>query len=236
MKYSIVIPCYNEKENLNSLVDCLVKITEKFNAEFILVENGSTDGSRSYFKQCIEDKYNNIKCVFIKNNQGYGYGIQQGLKKALGEYVGWIHADMQFRPDGLITFFDYLEEKKSTEKYFIKGIRTNRTKFDVFFTKCQAIVDSCIFNVKLFDITAIPVIFNRELMDNIDEWPNDFSIELYAYYKAIKCNYHIYRKKIVIVPRKQGKSSWNKGLESKIKLGIKIFADSIKIKQGKKVE
>ena len=50
MKYSIVIPCYNEEKNLPDLIDSLKSFPEKYNVQFILVENGSADGSRNYMK------------------------------------------------------------------------------------------------------------------------------------------------------------------------------------------
>ena len=51
MKYSIVIPCYNESENLVDLVNAIKKIPKKYKVEFILVENGSLDNSKEIFEK-----------------------------------------------------------------------------------------------------------------------------------------------------------------------------------------
>ena len=51
MKYSIILPCYNEAENLMDLVNIINKFPKKYKAEFILVENGSTDNSREIFEK-----------------------------------------------------------------------------------------------------------------------------------------------------------------------------------------
>lgn len=93
MKYSIVIPCYNEEKNLPDLIDSLKSFPEKYNVQFILVENGSADGSRNYMKSIEDQAMPKIQFVWVDQNQGYGYGIQQGLKVAEGDYVGWIHAE-----------------------------------------------------------------------------------------------------------------------------------------------
>ena len=86
MKYSIVIPCYNESENILDLVSVIKKIPKKYKAEFILVENGSMDNSRDIFEDLdIDNEY--IRKVYVDVNQGYGYGIIQGLKVAKGDYV-----------------------------------------------------------------------------------------------------------------------------------------------------
>ena len=52
MKYSIILPCYNESESLNDLVKIIEKFPKKYKCEFILVENGSTDDSRKFFDTC----------------------------------------------------------------------------------------------------------------------------------------------------------------------------------------
>ena len=122
MKYSIVIPCYNESENILDLVSVIKKIPKKYKAEFILVENGSMDNSRDIFEELdIDNKY--IRKVYVDVNQGYGYGIIQGLKVAKGDYVGWLHADLQYNPLDLLPFFDYLNNHPG--KYLLKGKRKN---------------------------------------------------------------------------------------------------------------
>ena len=56
MKLSIIIPCYNEEENLSQLVDSLVEMAKGRDVEFILVENGSKDGSYKLMMSLVRDK------------------------------------------------------------------------------------------------------------------------------------------------------------------------------------
>ena len=93
---TIVIPCYNEQNNLIILLKKIKKILEnnKF-VKIILVDNGSIDQSTSIIKN--NSIFNNInfKLVEIKKNIGYGNGIMQGLKRVETEFYGWTHADLQ---------------------------------------------------------------------------------------------------------------------------------------------
>ena len=57
MKFSILIPCYNEFTNLKSLIDYILPLQDIYELEYILVENGSTDNSREYFQNNIDGKY-----------------------------------------------------------------------------------------------------------------------------------------------------------------------------------
>lgn len=235
MKFSIVIPCYNEKKNISELLSQMQLIQKQYNVEYILVENGSTDGSREYFRKSIEERYKNIKVVYVAKNQGYGYGIQQGLRIASGEYVGWMHADMQIPLDACVPFFNYIIRRQEHERMFLKGRRMNRRSLDKVFTIGQAIFNSILFRKKLYDIGAVPVLFHCSLSKDLDSMPNDFSIELYVYVKAVEDGFTIRRAKIQMLERRNGSSSWNSGWKSKIRQSMRILEDSILIRKGKKV-
>jgi len=237
MKYSIVIPCYNEEKNLVNLVDALDKFPKKYDVEFILVENGSLDGSRKLLKNLKKIDGKRIKTTNVDVNQGYGYGIKQGLKLATGDYVGWIHADLQLDPEELCQFFDYLN-KQSTPKYLMKGERHNRKVIEYIFTYGMGFVDSLIFKKHMYDVMSMPVIFSRDLLKYYNEFPNDFSLDIYIYAKANELGYKIVHLPVTIVNRKEGKSSWNTGLKSRIKQSNKMFKASIDVskKIGDKME
>ena len=130
-KFFVIIPCYNEIETLPSLIARTMPMQEKYGIEYVLAENGSSDGSRDYFKTKIEGKYKGIKTVYIEQNLGYGYGVQQGIKEASGEYICWIHADMQIPPESLAPFFDYAIANPG-KTLFLKGRRHGRTFTDNF--------------------------------------------------------------------------------------------------------
>jgi glycosyltransferase involved in cell wall biosynthesis len=230
MKFSILIPCYNEFTNLKSLIDYILPLQDIYELEYILVENGSTDNSREYFQNNIDGKYKNIKIAYVDTNKGYGFGIQQGLKLCKGEYLGWIHADMQVLPNELRKLFDYILLKGSNQKLFLKGRRFNRPLLDRFFTIGQSMFSSIIFLNKMWDIGATPVIFSKSLIDNFDLMPDDFSIELFTYLIAKRKDFQIKRFDITINDRKNSISSWNNGLISKIKLSLILIKSSILIR------
>lgn len=234
MKYSIVIPCYNEGENVFELVEELSKYEKKYDVEFVLVENGSHDTTRQLLQKACEKK-SNFKIAYVDNNQGYGFGLLNGLKIASGDYVGWLHADLQVSSKEMFSFIKFLEEKKDDKKYFLKGKRKNRRLYDCFFTAGMTLFELIVFQRYMYDIGAIPVLFHRELLNSFTNPPYDFSIELYTYYMAKRNKYVIKRKPVILEKRKKGVSSWDKGLSSKIKQSLRIMKDSIKIRKGEQV-
>ncbi len=239
MLISIIIPCYNEAGNIDALIDRVRSLQKDYNLEYILVENGSNkDNSKEYFKANIENKFPQIKVVYVEINQGYGYGLQQGMKAASGDYIGWIHADLQIPPKELIQFFDEISKHTNeNEKLFLKGTRTNRRSYDTFFTHGQSVFNSILFGRIMYDVGAIPVIFSKSLLDevSIDSMPNDFGIETVIYLEALRHHFKVLRFKVRVQNREKGDSSWDHGIKSKIKQSIRIFNDSIKIRKGGKV-
>lgn len=234
MRYSIIIPCYNESKNINNLLLNIDKISSKYDIEFILVNNGSDDNTEEKLRNSIKDN-KKIKYVRVEINRGYGYGILSGLKVSTGEYVGWIHADMQVPITTLKDFINIIEKEDKKKKLFIKGIRKNRGIVDQFFTVCMTIIETIIFQTYLYDIGGIPVLFHRSLLIEFDKAPYDFSLELFSYYKAKKNNFIIKRIPVQLFKREKGKSSWNRGFTSKIRQSIIIFKDSIAIRKGRQV-
>lgn len=236
MKYSIIIPCYNEGENIYELAAALEKAVSKRNIEFILVENGSKDNTRQALEAVCIGK-NNFKIVYVDNNQGYGFGLIQGMKAASGDYIGWLHADLQVGPSDMMKFIDYVENRGKEKRLFLKGIRGGRSFTEHLFTGGMTIYVMLILKCHLYDIGAIPVLFHKSLLKILrDKTPYDFSIETYVYYKAKKAGFSIRRFKISMKKRQKGQSSWDKGISSKLRQSKVIAKDILKIKKGEAVK
>ena len=234
MKVSVIVPCYNEEENIHTLVEAIKQVdTHGIEAEFILVDNGSKDKTGELIDQYVNGY---IKKAVVETNIGFGFGIQTGIKAATGDYIGWIHGDVQVHPTELNQFFKHIKENPAGG-YFLKAHRTNRPKFDLLFTWGQGVVDTALLGVKLYDISAFPCLYPRAVVQGTitDEMPNDFSIDLFAYWTAKKMGYTEIRYDVVVGERKGGKSSWNNGLKSRIKQSKRIWDASLKIKRGEKV-
>jgi len=233
MKFSIIIPCYNEAQNLSQMVKRLTLLHSQEPIEWILVENGSTDESRSLFAamEAIDGK--TIRAVYVERNQGYGYGLRQGLAVATGDYIGWIHADMQIPPEALPPLMRYAAERGMRQRLLLKGKRSNRSLLDRFFTAGMSVLETVLFGTLLSDIGAIPVLFHRDLLPTLlDHAPDDFSIELFTYVMAKRNGLRVVRFPIPLQARKAGASSWNHGFRSKLRQSGVILRDSLKIRRS----
>ncbi len=232
MKLSIVVPCYNEEENIPLILNKFNEVIKRDDVEVILVNNGSTDNSEDVFNELVP-KYSFAKLVKVEVNQGYGYGILQGLKETKGQYIGWTHADMQTDPYDVIKALEIAENSKE-EKIFVKGNRKGRPLFDVFFTFGMGCFETLLMGQFLWDINAQPNIFSRELFDNWQNPPFDFALDLFALYEAKKQGYKIIRFPVFFPERIHGSSHWNTGLAAKMKFIKRTIEFSFKLKRGLK--
>jgi len=228
---SIVVPCYNEQDNIPLILQRFAQVIKRDDIEVILVNNGSTDNTEKILAEIISD-YPFSKTVTVKVNQGYGYGILQGLKSAKSKYIGWTHADMQTDPADVIKALELAEN--TDNKVFVKGNRKKRPFFDEFFTFGMGCFETILMGKFLWDINAQPNIFSRELFDNWQNPPYDFAFDLFTLYEAKRQNYNIIRFPVLFPERIHGVSHWNTGISAKWKFIKRTMDFSFKLKRGLK--
>ena len=216
---SIVIPCYNEGENIIPLFkkidDLLLKNS---NIEIIIVNNGSTDSTKKTILNSGLYKNNKIKVFEIEHNIGYGHGIMMGVKIASGESIGWCHADLQTEPEDVVNAFLKNSEKLKNEQVIIKGLRKNRNLFDQIFTFGMSIISSIIFLRIINDINAQPKLFPKNFRNYLIDYPNDFSLDLYLLIIAKIKKYKIINHNVIFKKRLHGEAKGGGSMKVKIKL------------------
>ena len=231
MKFSVVVPCYDEEKNLSLILERFSAVITNDCMEVLLVDNGSTDATPEILPKIIET-YSFAKSIRVEVNQGYGYGILQGLKACTGDYIGWTHADMQTDPADVIKAFRYIQKKDNGGNLFLKGNRKGRPVFDQFFTTGMSVFETFYLGEKLVDVNAQPNIFPRSFFEKWKNPPSDFALDLYVLYMAQKYNLEIHRFPVAFPERIHGVSKWNnEGLKSKWKFIKRTLAFSVKLKK-----
>ncbi len=227
IKFSIVIPCFNEQSNLPELFKKCHEHLIRNEIEVIIVNNGSKDDSKDVIHN-LRNQYNSrlLKSINLDKNLGYGGGILEGLKIANGNFIGWTHADLQTDIKDVLKAFDLTEDST-----FIKGWRVGRSFKENFFSYGMALFETIILRKFLWEINAQPTIFSQEFYMTWNDPPKDFSLDLYAYYNAKQSNLREKRIKVYFPDRKHGNSSWNKGFLSKLNLIKRTLKYSFQLKR-----
>lgn len=228
MKFSLVIPCYNEAKNIPLLLERCTVFNDRNDFEIILVDNGSTDDSTEVLKALLP-QYPACKCVRVEENQGYGLGILSGLREAQGDVIGWTHADLQTDPQDILQAVDFFKE--TPIKTFVKGKRYGRPFMDVVFTIGMSIFETFLLKKKMWDINAQPTLFSKKFFESWAEPPHDFSLDLYAYYQAHMHKLKIYRFPVRFGERAYGMSHWNVNWSAKRKFIKRTVQFSLELKK-----
>lgn len=97
-KLSIIIPTYNERENLGVLLEKIFSSLEGLSFEVIVVDDNSPDGTGKLADE-IASKHENMKVVHRERKLGLGTAIMDGARIAEGEFIGVIDADLQHPPE-----------------------------------------------------------------------------------------------------------------------------------------
>ncbi len=233
IKYSIVVPCFNEAENLPIFLSACRDSVKRDDVEIILVNNGSTDATDEVLKKELPLSPF-LKIVKVDVNQGYGFGILSGLNKARGEYMGWTHGDTQTPTSYVMNAIEIIENEDNPEDVYVKGNRKKRTFFDSFFTFGMSIFESFYLRQMIYDINAQPNLFHKDFYASWTDAPHDFSLDLYALFLAKKQGLKVIRFPVLFPKRVHGESNWNKDWKGKWKFIKRTLVFSIDLKKSLK--
>lgn len=118
MKLSLVIPCYNEEENVELFYEEVRKCFQgKIEAyEFIFVNDGSKDKTMKKLKKIYQNKgRQQVKIIGFSRNFGKEAAIYAGIQQAVGEYTTVIDADLQQRPEVVLQMVQILDENEDCD-------------------------------------------------------------------------------------------------------------------------
>jgi len=111
LKFSVVIPAFNEEENLEVLYTRLTRVMGSLGEsyEIIFVDDGSTDGSFQILRD-LHQKDNNVKVIRFTRNFGQHPAIMAGFHASMGEIIITLDADLQNPPEEIPKLLDKLDE------------------------------------------------------------------------------------------------------------------------------
>lgn len=151
---SIVVPAYNEAQNLAILIPIIVKTFKDFSidGEIIIVDDGSEDETEQVCKE-ISERYRsngvNIQILRHEKNLGKTRALSTGFQNCNGKYVFLFEADLQYDPRDIMRFIPLLD----IGYHIVCGWRRHRADppHRIMLSKVQNIVQRLIFGTNLND-------------------------------------------------------------------------------------
>ena len=227
MKLSIIIPCYNEKQTIEKIVNKILKVNIK--KEIIIVDDSSNDGTSNIIKTI---KKSNIKKIFHKKNLGKGAAIKTAKKHISGDIILIQDADLEYFPSDYIRLLNPIISKKSKVVYGSRVLgrrQNNNSKFtsnirilgNFLLTKLSNFIN----NQNLTDAHTCYKVFDKKIFKKITLKELDF-----RFCPEVTCKISNLNEKIIEVPIKYNGRSIKNG--KKIRLKDAFLAVICLIKYG----
>ena len=137
MKLSLVVPCYNEAENVLPFHQAVLSAFSvcNYDYEIIYVDDGSTDATLFNLKKIYDNRNCPVKIVSFSRNFGKEAALYAGLEQTEGEYISFIDADLQQRPETVLDMVQMLDTKPECDVVAAYQDRRNEGKVLSFFKK-----------------------------------------------------------------------------------------------------
>ena len=180
MKKSIIIPCYNEINNIAKVIDkVLSKIEEGDN--IIIVDDGSSDGTAQYLANLKNEK---IKIILNSQNFGKGFALRTAFKNQenLKDLVLIQDADLEYNPDDyeklLLPFYETNADIVYGSR-FLGGSKYQRIHFFWHYlaNKILTFITNIFTNLNMTDIETGYKVFKKSVLVNLNLKENSFGIE-----------------------------------------------------------
>ncbi|XP_066093101.1 dolichol-phosphate mannosyltransferase subunit 1 isoform X2 [Saccopteryx bilineata] len=189
-KYSVLLPTYNERENLPLIVWLLVKSFSEsgFNYEIIIIDDGSPDGTRDVAEQ-LEKIYGSDKILLRPREKKLGLGTAyiHGMKHATGNYIIIMDADLSHHPKFIPEFirkqkegnFDIVSGTRYKGNGGVYGWDLKRKLIRLYRKEVlQKLIEKCVSKGYVFQMEMI--IRARQLNYTIGEVPISFVDRVYG--------------------------------------------------------
>ena len=208
MKLSLVVPCYNEAENVLPFQQAVISAFSGcgYDYEIIFVNDGSKDATLHNLKKLFRAQDCPVKVVSLSRNFGKESAIYAGLEQCDGEYISLIDADLQQRPEIVRDMVQILEENTDCDVVAAYQDRRGEGKILSFFKKSFYSIINKLSKVTLQPDASDFRTFRRSVRDSILDMGeyHRFSKGIFAW-----VGYETRFIPYTACPRNAGTTKWN---------------------------
>jgi len=195
MKVSIIIPCYNESDFVEKILD---KINSQaiISKEIIVVNDGSNDKTSQILNECL--KKNKINILLNHDfNKGKGEALKTGLNKATGEIIIFQDSDLEYDPEDYNKLIDPIVTDKADVVYGSRFLSNEKGQRILYYWHrvgnfLLTTLTNILTNINFTDMETGYKAFKTEVIKSINLKENSFGIEPEITIKLALKNYRFY--------------------------------------------
>jgi len=214
---SIVIPVYCENDTVREIVQSVSKVEMGLHKEIIIVDDGSTDGTRETLKE-MQREDRTLKILFHEKNLGKGAALRTGFAKVTGQIIIIQDADLEYDPQDYLKLIGPILEGKADVVFgsrFLGGPQRVFYFWHYIGNKFLTLVANMLSGLNLNDMETCYKAFRSSILRQIEFKSNRFGFEPEFTMKVAKLGCRVYQVPISYSGRtyEEGtKITWRDGL------------------------
>jgi glycosyltransferase involved in cell wall biosynthesis len=224
---SIIVPVYNEVRTVRSVIERLIAIDLPVVREIIIVNDGSTDGTRealaSVEREIVESRIPNpesrLRVIHVEQNAGKGAAIRRGFDEATGTIVAIQDADLELDPQQLSMLVAPILSHQADVVYgsrFLAG-RPQAPWITIAANRALTMATNVLFGSSITDMETCYKIMRTEVARSLQLDANRFDIEPQITARVLRRGHRIHELPVRFEPRSraQGKKiGWRDGVRA----------------------
>ena len=216
---SVIMPVYNEAKTIEEIVR-RVRATP-YTKELILVDDGSTDGTRDILENKIKPAYKDVKVVMHERNQGKGAAVRTAITQISGDYALIQDADLEYDPKDYPALLAPIIEGKADVVFGSRFVGGGAHRVHLFWhmiaNKMLTMLSNMMTNLNLTDMEVCYKVFRSEILKGITLKSDRFDFEPEITAKVAKKRCRVYEVPISYDGRdyEEGKKiGWRDGVKA----------------------
>jgi glycosyltransferase involved in cell wall biosynthesis len=213
-KLSVIVPVFDERNTVVEIVRRMRAVDIPLDREIVLVDDGSTDGTRDVLQQLTDST---VRVVHHPSNRGKGASVRTGLEQVTGDLVLIQDADLEYDPEDWSKLLRPVLRGKAQVVYGSRftGERRNMLFFHWVGNRFLSLVTNVLYNTTLSDMETCYKLFDRRVISSLRLQASRFEFEPEVTAKVLRRGIRIYEVPISYAGRElhEGKKiTWRDGL------------------------
>ena len=229
MERLVIIPTYNEKENIAAIIDAVMNLPIRFHV--LVIDDGSPDGTANIVKDLMATKFpETLHILERQGKQGLGTAYIAGFRWAIehkADYIFEMDADFSHNPDDLLKLYDACANEGADlaiGSRYVTGVNVvNWPMGRVLMSYFASFYVRTVLGVSIRDTTAGFVCYRRQVLETIELDKirfKGYAFQIEMKFTAYKCGFAIKEVPIIFVNRVLGTSKMSGGIFSEALLGV----------------